>query len=146
MSTLVAKVYSHFKVSKLNEVAFLRNRINSTCMLFLSMYTFIIPTMRLCEQRNNKTKRTEGSEDLIHKHPNSRTHEQHNIYHLVTFLNVYSWRNLDNWKSKTLNVQYCEDVLWVWIIRRDAARDSTRVDVSINLHALARHSTARVLK
>ena len=27
--------------------------MNSTCMLFLSMYTLIILTMRLCEQRNS---------------------------------------------------------------------------------------------
>ena len=48
MSTSVAKVYSLFKVS----LFFLLNRINSTCMLFLSIYTFIILTMRLCAHRN----------------------------------------------------------------------------------------------
>ena len=37
-------------------------------MLFLSMYTFIILTMRLCAQRNSCPKRTEWSEDLIHTH------------------------------------------------------------------------------
>ena len=36
----------------------LRNRINSTCMLFLSMYAFIILTMRLCAQCNSCPKRT----------------------------------------------------------------------------------------
>ena len=57
---------------------FLRNRINSTCMFFLSMYIFIIFTMRLCAQRNSCPKRTECKEDLIHTntmhtntHPNS---------------------------------------------------------------------------
>ena len=35
---------------------FVRNRISSTCMLFLSMYTL---TMCLCEQRNSWPKRTE---------------------------------------------------------------------------------------
>ena len=33
---------------------FLRNRINSTCTLFLAMNTFLIVTMRLCGQRNAK--------------------------------------------------------------------------------------------
>ena len=71
VNMLVAKVYSHFKVSNVNKSRyFLRNRINSICMLLLSMYTFIILTMWLCIviQRSSCQKRTEWSEDLIHTH------------------------------------------------------------------------------
>ena len=43
VNTSVAKVYSDFKVSNVNKVNIcLWNRFNSSCMLFLSMYTFII--------------------------------------------------------------------------------------------------------
>ena len=68
---------------------FLRNRITSTCMFFLSMYTFIILTMRLCAQRNSCPKRTEWSEDLIHTniHPPELPNKVEGNH--MTFLNVY---------------------------------------------------------
>ena len=65
---------------------FLQNRINSTCMLFLSMYALILLTICLSAQRNCCLKRTEWSEDLIHKHPPTQTAKQPN--HHVTFLNI----------------------------------------------------------
>ena len=38
---------------------FLRNHINLTCMLFLSMFTLILLRMCLCAQRNSCPERTE---------------------------------------------------------------------------------------
>ena len=49
----VGREISCFAKVNVNKVDFLWNRINSTFMLFLSMYTFIILTMRLCAQRNS---------------------------------------------------------------------------------------------
>ena len=43
--------FANVNVNKVD--IFLRNRINSTCMLFVSMYTFIILTTRLCGQRSS---------------------------------------------------------------------------------------------
>ena len=57
VSNLSRNYRAHFKVSNVNKIAiFLRNRINSTCMLFLVVYTFVIVTMRLCGQRNTSPK------------------------------------------------------------------------------------------
>ena len=54
------------------------------------MYTFIILTMRLCEQCNSWPKRTEWSEDLIHKQPNTRAAYQHveQIVQLIFMLHI----------------------------------------------------------
>ena len=93
VSTPVAKVYSHFKVSNVNKVdIFVQNRINSTCMLFLSMYTFIILTMRLCAQANSCPK--EVNEARV---ADTQTHGLHrNKNNHVTFVN--------------LNIQYYDSV------------------------------------
>ena len=56
MSTLVAKVYFHFKVSNVSKVANLYGIVLFPCMWFIAMYTFAIVTMRLCGQRNSSPK------------------------------------------------------------------------------------------
>ena len=54
---LVAKEYFHFKLSNVTKRAkFLWNRIISTCIVFLAMYTFVIVIMHLCGQRNTSPK------------------------------------------------------------------------------------------
>ena len=95
MHTSVAKV-SPFKVSNVNKV-FLRNGINWICMSFLSIYTFIILTMRLCAQHNSWPKRTEWSEDLIITNTRTAAH------HHVTFLNLY------------LDIQSNPAVIFPWV-------------------------------
>ena len=87
--------------------SFLRNRINSTCMFFLSMHTFIILTMRLCAQRNSCPKRTECSEDLIHTNTHyTRTPTRKAAYHHVTFLNLYIYRYVFHCKTLVMNVLF----------------------------------------
>ena len=66
------KITRFAKVNVCKGDLFLRNRINSTCMLFFSMYTLIMLTIRLCAHRNSCPKR--GSD--THKHPAIQTAAQ----------------------------------------------------------------------
>ena len=69
---------------------FLRNRMNPTCMLFLSMHTLIIFTMRLCAQRNSCPEASDTHKQPPTQppnHPLTKTSEVEDSH--VTFLNIY---------------------------------------------------------
>ncbi len=76
------RVPRNVNVNKVN--IFLRNRINSNGMLFLSMYTFI---MRLCAQRNSCPKVNEVSSWHTY------THYQIKKSNHVTFLHLLYYNN-----------------------------------------------------
>ena len=99
MSTSVAKVYSHFKVSNGYKVAIFYGivLIPIVCCSFRCTLSLLL-TMRLCAQRNSCPKRTEWSDTLqtntyLHTHPN-KVHRRQScdlkfIYRLQNF-NVLS--------------------------------------------------------
>ena len=55
---------------------YLQNRINSTIMLFLSMYTFMILTMRVSAKHNSCQKRTKWSKVRTDTQTNTQTNRQ----------------------------------------------------------------------
>ena len=125
MSASVAKLYSHFKVSNVNKFAIvLRNRLNSTRMLFLSMYTFIILIMRVCEQRNSCRKEVYEARSCPYNPPTQlHTHTDKGEGNHVTYLSLfvdYQTLLVSNIISDKMKTTYlyclCTFLIWVLVI------------------------------
>ena len=68
-------------------------------LIQLSMYTFIVLTMRLCAQRNSCPKRTEWIEDLVHTHTSTHPNWAKNVEsNHVTFLNCTETESEFKWQ------------------------------------------------